>query len=90
MSKEILTPPSNNKDLHWISKSKREMSKTTVQITHIRDDAFFTCDCKKEVMLSKRYYNSESHTGSCICGIDYELIDRKLFTKTSADLKDKP
>ena len=47
-------------------------------IMYVYSDAFTKCDCGKDIMLSKKSYDSNKYTGSCECGKQMELLNGKF------------
>lgn len=47
-------------------------------IMYINSHAFTTCDCGKEIVLSKAFYGQSVYKGSCSCGKKMELLNDKF------------
>ena len=47
-------------------------------VYYIYAQAFTTCDCGNELMLSQIVFNNPVYTGSCSCGKSYSLNKGKL------------
>lgn len=47
-------------------------------IMYIYSDAVTKCDCGKELILSQRAYGNKKYTGSCSCGLRWELLNNKI------------
>ncbi len=50
----------------------------TKTITYVYSDAFTTCDCGEDLMLSQRVYGNATYKGSCSCGREWELLNGKI------------
>lgn len=50
-------------------------------VMYVYSDAFTTCDCGKELMLTQRAFGDFTYRGMCSCGKSYALLNGK-FTVT--------
>jgi len=47
-------------------------------IMYVYADAFTTCDCGKDLMLSQRVFGDLTYSGMCSCGKSWALLNGKI------------
>lgn len=49
------------------------------QVIYIYADAFTTCDCGRDLMLSQRVFGDDTYRGRCACGKNWALRTSKIW-----------
>lgn len=58
--------------------AKLPVSSSDKTVMYVYADAFTTCDCGKELMLSQRVFGDFTYRGRCSCGKNYALLNGKF------------
>lgn len=58
--------------------SKPPVSSSAKTIMYVYADAFTTCDCGKDLMLSQRVFGDCTYRGMCSCGKSWALLNGKI------------
>jgi len=58
--------------------SKPPVSIGAKTIMYVYADAFTTCDCGKDLMLSQRVFGDFTYRGACSCGKSWALLNGKI------------
>ena len=51
------------------------------QVVYMYADAFTTCDCGNNIVLSQINFNEKTYYGWCKCGKEMKLLNGKFITK---------
>lgn len=58
--------------------AKPPVSSSAKMIMYVYSDAFTTCDCGKELMLTQRVFGDFTYRGACSCGKSWALLNNKI------------
>lgn len=58
--------------------AKQPVSSSAKTIMYVYSDAFTTCDCGKDLMLTQRVYGDNTYRGICSCGKSWALLNGKI------------
>lgn len=55
--------------------AKHPINTNNKTILYVYSDAFTTCDCGKDLMLTQKIYANATYTGICSCGKYWKLLN---------------
>lgn len=58
--------------------AKPPVSSSAKTVMYVYSDAFTTCDCGKELMLTQQVFGDFTYRGMCSCGKSYALLNGKF------------